>query len=46
MSATKEEEKRLKEKKRRKEKDLESEALDPMDPAAYSDIARGTWSAG
>lgn len=42
----KEEEKRLKEKKRRKEKDLESEALDPMDPAAYSDIARGTWSAG
>lgn len=42
----KEEEKKLKEKKRRREKELESEALDPMDPAAYSDIARGTWSSG
>jgi len=42
----KEEEKRIKEKQKRKERDLESEALDPMDPAAYSDIARGSWTAG
>ena len=45
-AARKEEERRLKEKRKRKERELEEEALDPMDPAAYSDIARGTWSAG
>lgn len=38
----KEEEKKLKEKRKKKEE----EALDPMDPAAYSDIPRGTWSTG
>lgn len=31
---------------RRPRRDLESEKLDPMDPAAYSDIPRGSWSAG
>jgi len=45
-AARKEEERKLKEKRRRKEKEREEEPLDPMDPAAYSDIARGTWSAG
>jgi len=38
----KEEEKKLKEKRKKKEE----EALDPMDPAAYSDVPRGTWSTG
>lgn len=31
---------------RRKKKDASETSLDPMDPAAYSDIPRGKWSAG
>lgn len=29
-----------------KKKDIDSEPLDPMDPAAYSDIPKGTWASG
>jgi len=38
----KEEEKKLKEKRKKKELD----PLDPMDPAAYSEVPRGTWNTG
>jgi len=42
----KEEEKKLREKRKKKEKEKEEGFLDPMDPAAYSDVPRGTWSTG
>lgn len=31
---------------RRMKKDAKEGALDPMDPASYSDVPRGKWSAG
>ena len=34
------------EKRKKKEKEREEEALDPMDPAAYSEVPRGTWTTG
>jgi len=43
-------EKKKKERKRegrsRRERKVDQDTLDPMDPASYSDIARGGWSAG
>lgn len=39
-------EKILKSKHNRKQAYQESEKLDPMDPAAYSDCPRGKWSSG
>jgi len=45
-----EEERRRREKEKKKEekkkKKISTGALDPMDPASYSDIPRGTWSSG
>lgn len=41
-----EEERKLKDKKKRKEREKDEEVLDPMDPAAYSDVPRGTWTTG
>lgn len=38
--------KTLRSKRERKMRREESTKLDPMDPAAYSDIPRGTWSSG
>ena len=48
-----EEDRRMREKERRREEKrqdrkriTESGSLDPMDPASYSDIPRGSWSSG
>ncbi|XP_047122845.1 polyglutamine-binding protein 1 isoform X1 [Hydra vulgaris] len=37
---------RQKERGFRKGKSKDDDALDPMDPASYSDVGRGTWSTG
>jgi len=42
----KEEERKIKDKKRRKEDKRDEDPLDPMDPASYSDVPRGTWTTG
>ncbi|CAH1781056.1 unnamed protein product [Owenia fusiformis] len=39
-------EKQKKERRGEKRKKADEDTLDPMDPASYSDIARGSWSTG
>merc|ERR1719195_2432395 len=47
MERRREEERRIGTSKKRKGRGgAEDEALDPMDPAAYSDVPRGSWSTG
>lgn len=41
-----EKERRREEKRQERKRVRDSGTLDPMDPAAYSDIPRGSWSSG
>jgi len=41
-----EKERRREEKRQERKRVVESGSLDPMDPASYSDIPRGSWSSG